>query len=405
MKMKFTELMRFHTSKIVFLTISLFGILACSTHNTFYVATNGDDSNPGTITKPFASISKAHSMVVPGDIIYVRGGTYFLNTTLILSRSGTSEKRISLFAYSNENPVLDGSKIDKTKMAGRGAILLLKGAQYWHIKGFEICNGPWGVNLDKNSGDNIIELINTHHNRNPGFYTYGPNNLILNCDSHHNFDEATDGGGADGFATGYGNARNNILKGCRAWNNSDDGYDTWEGFNTVFENCWAFRNGYNDMGERWGPKGDGNGFKLGRGEGGHVVKKCISWNNMVNGFDYNAGEVLAVYNCIGWNNQSLNFRFTTKKHKIRNCVSFGEGDVHKVMGDEKYNSWNIGTVVKSSDFLSLDDSGVEGPRQPDGSLPDIDFMKLSINSQLVDKGIDIGLPYSGKAPDLGVEEK
>ena len=42
-----------------------------------------------------------------------------------------------------------------------------------------------------------------------------------------------------------------------------------------------------------------------------------------------------------------------------------------------------------------------GPRQADGSLPSIDFLKLASGSHLVDAGVDVGLPFNGAAPDLG----
>ncbi len=45
-----------------------------------------------------------------------------------------------------------------------------------------------------------------------------------------------------------------------------------------------------------------------------------------------------------------------------------------------------------------------GPRQADGSLPAVDFMQLSTQSRLIDKGNGRGLPYAGAAPDLGCYE-
>jgi hypothetical protein len=42
---------------------------------TYYVATDGDDANPGTIGQPLATIQKAQEFVSPGDTVYVRGGT------------------------------------------------------------------------------------------------------------------------------------------------------------------------------------------------------------------------------------------------------------------------------------------------------------------------------------------
>jgi hypothetical protein len=54
--------------------------------------------------------------------------------------------------------------------------------------------------------------------------------------------------------------------------------------------------------------------------------------------------------------------------------------------------------------MSLDFAAATGPRQADGSLPDIGFLRLAPNSDLLDRGVNIGLPFSGAAPDLGALE-
>ncbi len=46
----------------------------------------------------------------------------------------------------------------------------------------------------------------------------------------------------------------------------------------------------------------------------------------------------------------------------------------------------------------------QGPRKADGSLPDLKLLKLVSTSDLIDKGINVGLPYSGTAPDIGAFE-
>jgi chitinase len=61
-------------------------------------------------------------------------------------------------------------------------------------------------------------------------------------------------------------------------------------------------------------------------------------------------------------------------------------------------------TVSAADFVSLDFSGATGQRNADGSLPTINFLKLAAGSNLIDKGVDVGLPYSGSAPDLGAYE-
>jgi hypothetical protein len=61
-------------------------------------------------------------------------------------------------------------------------------------------------------------------------------------------------------------------------------------------------------------------------------------------------------------------------------------------------------TVKAADFQSLDASQMTLPRQADGSLPDITFMNLTPGSDLIDAGLNVGLPYNGAAPDLGAFE-
>jgi hypothetical protein len=45
-----------------------------------------------------------------------------------------------------------------------------------------------------------------------------------------------------------------------------------------------------------------------------------------------------------------------------------------------------------------------GSRQDDGSLPESNFLKLKEESDLIDAGTDVGLPFNGSAPDLGAFE-
>ena len=48
--------------------------------------------------------------------------------------------------------------------------------------------------------------------------------------------------------------------------------------------------------------------------------------------------------------------------------------------------------------------GMLGPRNADGSLPDVGFLKLKEGSRAIDKGENLGFPFVGKAPDLGAFE-
>ena len=94
----------------------------------YFVATNGSDSNSGTIDKPFATLDKAQSKVMAGDTVYIRQGTYRVTEAEIMehytagsttwsrvfkmSKSGTGpDKRICYSGYKKERPVFDLSAV------------------------------------------------------------------------------------------------------------------------------------------------------------------------------------------------------------------------------------------------------------------------------------------------------
>src|SRR5262245_33803192 len=63
---------------------------------TWWVATSGNDANPGDASRPFATIQAAANVVQPGQEIRVRPGIYY--QTLDTPRAGTSTQFISLIA-------------------------------------------------------------------------------------------------------------------------------------------------------------------------------------------------------------------------------------------------------------------------------------------------------------------
>ena len=77
-----------------------------------YVATNGDDSKPGTLNEPVQSLQKAVELYrrqkgISGGVIYVREGTYYLTETLQL---GPEDSNLVITGYENERPVISGGK-------------------------------------------------------------------------------------------------------------------------------------------------------------------------------------------------------------------------------------------------------------------------------------------------------
>ncbi|HBF38195.1 MAG TPA: carbohydrate-binding protein [Firmicutes bacterium] len=121
--------------QIIWLTTLLFMVSVFVTHllltttvmaatqASYYVSPTGSDNNPGTISAPFQTITKARDVVrtinsnMTGDIyVYLRGGTYNITSTITfgLQDSGTNGYRIYYQAYPSETPILNGA----TKVTG-----------------------------------------------------------------------------------------------------------------------------------------------------------------------------------------------------------------------------------------------------------------------------------------------
>lgn len=395
-----------------------------------YVATNGSDSNPGTFSQPFATIAQAISVATAADTIYIRGGTYSLSSTVTISKSGSGSSKYRLFAYAGEQPVLDFSSMAYNG-SNRGVVL---SASYWHLKGLEIYRaGDNGMYI---SGSyNIVELCSFHDNRDAGLQLGGgaSYNRIVNCDSYFNYDSLTSGGNADGFAPKLDVGTGNYFCGCRAWLNSDDGFDGYlrpsNDVTTTIDSCWTWKNGYLKDGVTSYSDMNGNGFKMGGSDDKElmhnmILKNCLSFLNKSKGFDQNHTRgSITLLNCTAYDNGigttggAYNFSVPEtlaasagKMLTVENCMSyvytrspgFSFVPLPNVM---KTNSWmSPFTVPTVADFSSVDTAGISGPRKADGSLPDIAFLHLASTSQFVDAGTYVGVLYYRGGPDLGAFE-
>jgi len=398
-------------ARFSFLALALSSWAVAAQAATYYVAPGGSNSNPGTIAAPLQTLQKAHDIANPGDTIYMRGGTYPLTDSAVqINRSGSSGNPITVINYPGENPILDGASITTSY---RSAIQF-SNASWWHLQGLEIKNAAaMGIYLTGSSNNNIIERCVTHHNvriqlSGAGIQIVNPagGNLILNNDSHHNGIYGTSGG--DGIGNGS-TALGNIIRGNRVWRNNDDGIDLWSSQHALVEDNWSWENGKKD--DLTPSGGNGVGFKLGGGgtpDGLHTIQNNLAWRNRTNGFDDNSANLtMNVFNNTSWDNGTGNFSFYTHvAFVLKNNLSFPNSFVNISAAEvvQQSNSWNLAVTVTSADFVSLDYSGAAGPRNTDGSLPSIGFLKLTASSDLIGKGVNVGLPFSGAAPDLGAYE-
>lgn len=411
-------------------TISSSGLITAKKNGNVLVTATAVDKNSITASKEITitsfnvgnentiEVSNATQLldallkVKAGSTIILTQGTYALNSKITIGISGTAQDKITLKGKEGQNrPKLDFSSMVENS-ANQGIVLT---ADYWHIKGIDIYKaGDNGMQIKGHH--NLIEFCTFSECADTGLQidNGASNNTILNCDSYFNADSTMEN--ADGFACKLNAGTGNKFIGCRAWQNLDDGWDGYlrgtDNITTTYENCWAIKNGYLKNGTKG--SGDGNGFKTGGSDDKllkhHAIyKNCIAVGNVVDGFDHNSNRGnVTIYNCAAYDN-GKNYSFSNtnplEKLTIKNSSALGAfGSITAAILDVTHNSWQNGISVSAADFESIDYNQLIGPRKADGSLPDVSFFRLKAGSGLIDKGINVGLPFNGSAPDLGAFE-
>lgn len=402
----------------------------------FYVAPDGDDLATGSIESPLATLPGAYAKINSGDTIYFRGGTYHVTDEQImkieslyayafaLEKGGTDISRTSFMGYPGERPIFDFSSL-MLDGAHRFAGFYL-GADYLHLRNFDIIGLPVRITghtqsecISARKGSHcIIEDIAMHHNMAIGYYqTKGADNLILNCDAYNNYDDYSEGvygGNVDGFGIHVSKTHEtgNRIIGCRAWRNSDDGFDLINCATAVeISHCMAFLNGYQPASDMTTLKGagDGNGFKAGGwGMGAsktkcpevcpsHYVHHCLAYRNKANGFYSNhhlSGNIWE-HNTATDNRSNFQMinRFSTDangaydvpgyNHILRHNVSWKYRDKGHLtnydpasctLENNTFSPIETAIDVTSDMFVSIDAMELISSRLPGGALPDILFL-------------------------------
>lgn len=413
-----------------------------------YVSPSGSDKAAGSEQAPLQTLKKAIESASAGTTIYLREGTYRPSQSEImrtgaegvydcvynLSKAGKKGSPIVIAGYPGEKAVIDLSDV---KPEARIMGFYVK-SDYWHLKNFEIIGiqvtqtgHTQSINVGLFGGSNcVIENVSMHDGMGIGVYaTRGNNNLVLNCDAYNNYDPVSEngkGGNCDGFGFHLNKTTftGNVIRGCRAWRNSDDGFDLINNHTAVvIENCWAWENGYD---ANKVSRGDGTGFKsggfgMGTVKAGtvaprNVVRNCIAWSNKQQGFyaNHDLGGLDFLNNSAFRNKRNFNM---VNRKSIEEAVDV-DGYDHVLKNNLAYKSTlsgadcvNIDTALctvenntflpemklSDSDFESLDASQLLRPRKEDGSLPDITFLRLKESSKAYDLKIGYQFPYGDES--------
>jgi len=446
--------MKLHYSHlVVILLITGFANISATT----YYASPTGNGNGSSYSSPCTLSQGINKLTNAGDTLYLLGGQYDLGNTKISNKTGTSSKYIVISGYPGEKAILDF----RTTAYGTRGLQVANTCTYLHIKDLTLRYS--GKNNLYNEGSHcLFENLDIYGSADTGCQMkVGGYNLIKNVDSHDNFDYELDksgnltacdfGGNADGFADKQHSGEPNHYYGCRSWNNSDDGWDFFQRVTTgetVIEHCVCYKNGpamydmrnhprYNtDKAwfdqfangrnvtdadgntvyvtlDKYPNMGNGNGFKLGGGSTQHnvLVHHCLSVANSVKGYDQNsdAGAVRLYNNTAYLNNADYSFYNANGcTLDIENCISFQSKNANTfldaIVKVNKNNSWSSGFSVSKADFQSLDTTEITAARQADGSLSEGLLLRLADGSKLIDAGVNVGLAYTGTAPDLGCYE-
>jgi hypothetical protein len=137
-------------------------------------------------------------------------------------------------------------------------------------------------------------------------------------------------------------------------------------------------------------KGNAQGITNNSHTDGLIVSNCLSFSNGTSAYNYfmeGGGQPMI----------------------LKNCVSFPRaGSATNVSLDSEAgnqnNSWSLPVSANENDYVDLSEAAAEATRKADGSLPD-GFARLVSGSDLIDKGVNVGVPFNGAAPDLGPIER
>jgi hypothetical protein len=240
---------------IVIVSVALIGSIFCpnaATAATYYVATNGNNANPGTKVQPLQTIRKGLSVLRAGDTLYLRGGTYgesIDDSVQTIARGTSWSNPITIAGYSGETVILQPSSgdnvislyasvvqyvmfdrliLDATNTTGGVFVgcngVGCRGSDHIIIQNGEVKNARQSGILTYSPGSAEIKFINlnVHHNGGSrldhGFYIATPNTLIDGCDIHDN------SGYGIHLYNGYGDRTDNfIARNNKVHNNRGDG--------------------------------------------------------------------------------------------------------------------------------------------------------------------------------------
>lgn len=214
------------------------------------------DTSDGTVVTSFSALKSAVTAAekAGGGKIYVKGTTISCDSQLALSKSNANVSIIGVPNSDGTYPVIDfesfrSGYIGKSTSDAQVGVRI-SGSNYT-IKNLIVQKAPDnGIQIKGSSaGNNTVENCIVRYNNDAGLQiTNGAySNTIKFVYSYRNCDVYTLGGNADGYAPKLGAGKGNVFYGCYAWENSDDGWDSYDKdtltYDLTYTNCACWNNG------------------------------------------------------------------------------------------------------------------------------------------------------------------
>jgi len=280
---------------------------ATSSSATYYVSPTGDNSNPGSRDKPWATPGHASRQLKPGDTLIILGGTYILNRyddDVITPSSGDANSWITIRGEQGKRPVLAGKDNLLTAVD-------LSGASYVRLENLEITHDVKsrgekayfrdGLEILEKSADHLIlKDLHIHHIDEFGLNIQNVHDLqVVDCRL-----EYCGSGGMGGPAGAAGGWRNVVVKNCRLSHNGHY-FQGGDGSNRPYD------------------RPDGFGIEESRGP--IEIVGTAAEHNFGDGLDSKAAHT-TIRNCIVANNSCDGVKLWGDRSKVENTLIYGTGD-------------------------------------------------------------------------------
>jgi hypothetical protein len=125
---------------LILLLNSLSTTVVAQTAKTYYVATNGSDTNPGTEAQPFLTLNKGVSVLLPGDTLLVKQGTYREELWNTIPSGLSWNQPVTLRAYPGHQVIIQPDP-------GADFVITIRGNRHYIIIDGFIIDGT-NVNLE-----------------------------------------------------------------------------------------------------------------------------------------------------------------------------------------------------------------------------------------------------------------